>query len=70
LFESCYGGFKPILIKVKQPFTGLDRPIGFQEVEASRFQESWHMKVVRLSALCTGQLYPQEIFLALICVGG
>jgi hypothetical protein len=29
----------------------------FQEVEASRFQDSQHMKVVRLSALRTGRLY-------------
>jgi hypothetical protein len=34
------------------------RPIGFQEVEAPRFLESWHMKVVWLSALCSGRLYP------------
>ena len=32
------------------PITGPDRPGGFQEVEAPRFQDSRHMKVVRLSA--------------------
>ena len=32
---------------------------GFQEVEAPRFQDSWHMKVIRLSALRTGRLYHQ-----------
>ena len=41
------------------PMTGLvDRPWGFQEVEAHRFQDNRQMKVVRLSALCTGHLYP------------
>ena len=39
------------------PITGLDRPWGFQEVEAPRFQDNRHMKVVRLSALSTGRLY-------------
>jgi hypothetical protein len=29
-----------------------------QEVEALRFQDNRHMKVSRLSALCTGRLYP------------
>jgi len=42
------------------PVTGLDRPWGFQEVEAPRFQDSWHMKVVRLLALRTDRLYPSR----------
>jgi hypothetical protein len=40
------------------PITGLDRPLGFQEVEAPIFLDNRHMKVVRLSALHTGRLYP------------
>ena len=40
------------------PITGLDRPWGFQEVEAPGIQDSQHMKVVRLLALGTGRLYP------------
>jgi len=57
-------------VKVKQSHYVLDRPRGFQEVEAPRFQDNRHMKVVRLSALRIGHLYPQEIFLVLISVRG
>jgi hypothetical protein len=39
--------------KVKQ---SLDRPWGLQEVEAPRFQDNRHMKVVRTSVLFTGRL--------------
>ena len=34
------------------------RPRGFQEFEAPRFQDNRHMKVVSLSALSNGRLYP------------
>jgi hypothetical protein len=44
------------------PITGLNRPIGFQEIEAPRFQDSRHMNVIRLSALRTGRLYPGNNF--------
>jgi hypothetical protein len=42
------------------PITDLDRPRGFQELETSRFQDNRHIKVLRLSALRTGRLYPQR----------
>jgi hypothetical protein len=46
------------------------RPVGFQEVEAPRFLDNQHMKVVRLSALSTGRLYPPGNTLVLISIGG
>ena len=50
------------------PITGLERPLGLQEVEAPcEFLDSCHMKVVRLSALCIGCLpSSHEIFLVII----
>jgi hypothetical protein len=45
-------------INVNNPITRQDKLWGFQEVEAPRLQDNRHMKVVRLSALHTGRLYP------------
>jgi len=69
LWKHCVVSITPHLlspkvdakVNVKHPITGLDRPWGFQEVDAPRFQNSRHMKVVRLSALRTGCLYPQKL---------
>jgi hypothetical protein len=50
-----------IRINVKRqsnPCAGLDRPWGFQKVEAPRFQDSRHVKLVSLSVPRIGRLKP------------
>ena len=59
--------FQKVKVKVQQ---SLYRLWGFQEVESARFHDSRHMKVVRLSTLRIGRLYPQKIYLVLISIGG
>ena len=54
--------------KASYPNTDLCRSWGFQDVEAPRFQDNWHMNGVRLSAPHTCRLYPLEILLVLIAV--
>ena len=54
--KKCFK--KGILKKRSNPITGLDRPWGFQEFKAPRFQDNQQMKAVSLSALRTGHLQP------------
>jgi hypothetical protein len=56
--------------RYRNPITGLDRPWGFQVLEAFWFQDNRHMKMVRLSGLCSGPLYPTGNNPGLISVSG
>ena len=66
--DSFYGLCYPDPISKDNPITDLDRPWGFQEIEAPTLQDNRHMNVVRLSALRAGRPYPQETILVLIAV--
>jgi hypothetical protein len=67
---KCTENLRYILKLKSLPATDLDRPLGFQDFEAPEFLDNRHIKVVRLSALCTSRLYPQEGFLVFISFRG
>ena len=56
------------MAEVEQSMYRPEQALRCQEVEAPRFQDNRHLKVVRVSSLLTGRLYPQQIFLVLISV--
>jgi hypothetical protein len=58
------------MCKVKQSHYRSVKALKFLEVRAPRFQDNRHMKVIRLSALRTGRLKPQQIYVVLISVTG
>jgi len=59
-----------LLVKVTLPYYMPRHVLRVPEGRASRILGNWCMKVVRLSALHTGHLYPLKISLVLISVTG
>jgi len=65
LAVSLYSALQAVVLRLKNdyksrsnPYTFLCRPCWFQEFKAPRFQDSQNIKVVSLSDLHTGHLYP------------
>ena len=58
LCEKPKNRLSAVCVAICNPITGLHRPTGHQDVESPRFQDNWHLKVVKLLALHTGRLYP------------
>jgi hypothetical protein len=52
------------------PYTDLDRPLGYRRLNLPEFLDICHIKVARLLAISTGHLYPKESFLIVISVRG
>jgi hypothetical protein len=57
-----------VQLKVKLSLYKPGQALRFQKDEAPRFQDTRHMKAVRLSALSTSRLYTKEICLVLISI--
>jgi hypothetical protein len=64
------GSFTTI-VKKQSHYTP-EQALGLDEVEVPRFEDIGHLKVVRMSSIRTGRLYPspppQDMFLVLISV--
>jgi hypothetical protein len=69
-YHDQFQNFQQIQDTKANPVRAWTAPVGSRRLRLPEFLDNRHMTVARLSALCNGRLYPQEISLVFTRVTG